>query len=241
MLSSQGQLALDTLTQTLDSTSFEIHPFKIAQYNKSVTHKRWHLPYPEDTLAFCIVSTPSYFDKIVKPYAIKNHPNIKSPVDDSTQDAFKPALETLKSEFPNSEAIKDSDMKPGNMPKVLMQVAGHVSGSSYFHRPSEELKKKNLDKPLMGVCIHPKYGGWFAFRGVFVCPDVLEPGFEAVELCPSYDMNLGDKAVELFNADWKDSAYRNILKVEEKYSDEQIEFFITPPKDRMKLVESWLN
>ena len=39
----------------------------------------------------------------------------------------------------------------------------------------------------------------------------------------------------------KDNSYRDVIKVDKKYSIRQIEYFVTEPKDRKKLISIWLN
>jgi hypothetical protein len=44
-----------------------------------------------------------------------------------------------------------------------------------------------------------------------------------------------------FNTNWKDNTYRDIIKVDKKYSEKQLEYFITEPKDRKALILKWFN
>ena len=46
---------------------FEVRPFLTGWYNQLVSDK-FHLDYPEDTLAFVIISQPSMFEKAFLPF-----------------------------------------------------------------------------------------------------------------------------------------------------------------------------
>lgn len=54
---------------------------KVGWYN-AVLQPAFHLPYPDDTLAFVVLSTPSMFDKALKPFVNKERLKIiRDPVD----------------------------------------------------------------------------------------------------------------------------------------------------------------
>lgn len=54
---------------------------KVGWYN-AVLQPAFHLPYPDDTLAFVVLSTPSMFDKALKPFINKERLKIiRDPVD----------------------------------------------------------------------------------------------------------------------------------------------------------------
>lgn len=54
---------------------------KVGWYN-AVLQTAFHLPYPDDTLAFVVLSTPSMFDKALKPFVNKERLKIiRDPVD----------------------------------------------------------------------------------------------------------------------------------------------------------------
>ena len=96
----------------------------------------------------------------------------------------------------------------------------------------------------MGICLHPKYGGWFAMRCVFLFKNIvlLENDLER----PHLEDPLGQDGVKIenllwnFNFNWKNSAYRDAIRVEEKYSHLQIEYFTTEPKYRKEMLRNWL-
>jgi methylmalonic aciduria homocystinuria type C protein len=93
----------------------------------------------------------------------------------------------------------------------------------------------------MGVCIHPKYGGWFAMRGVLIFKNLTT--LDSVVKEPIDVLN-GDETLihnllTNFNTDWKNGKYRDIIQVDEKYSHRQMEYFNTDPNKRKDLIFSW--
>lgn len=90
---------------------------------------------------------------------------------------------------------------------------------------------------VFGVCIHPRYGGWFAFRGVIIFKSVHNPDLpqrEPVDVVPDQE-----KRVELLDLStnyWQDWRYRDIISVEKRYSEDQKKYFATQPRDRQQLI-----
>ena len=97
----------------------------------------------------------------------------------------------------------------------------------------------------MGVCLHPKFGVWFAMRSVFIFKNVILNENELSRPVLKDPLNQDfEKIIGLlknFNYDWKSSIYRNAIDVAQKYSDIQIEYFTTEPKCRKDLLKRWLN
>jgi methylmalonic aciduria homocystinuria type C protein len=97
----------------------------------------------------------------------------------------------------------------------------------------------------MGVCLHPKFGGWFAMRCVFLFKNVLLSN-ETDLSRPNVSDPLGhdyERIVDLlknFKFNWKDSKYRNAINVDEKYSDVQVDYFTVEPKYRKEMLKKWL-
>lgn len=97
----------------------------------------------------------------------------------------------------------------------------------------------------MGVCLHPRYGGWFAMRGVFLFKDVVLENGE-ISLKQVVDPLNGDMTkildvLKKFNFNWKDSKYRDVIPVEDSYSPIQREYFDLEPKHRTNLIKKWLT
>jgi methylmalonic aciduria homocystinuria type C protein len=97
----------------------------------------------------------------------------------------------------------------------------------------------------MGVCLHPKYGGWFAMRCAFIFKNlVLDDNQLAQNLVEDPLKENVDSIVDVikkFNYNWKDSTYRDVINVEERYSEMQKEYFLTDPKLRKDLLKEWLS
>jgi cyanocobalamin reductase (cyanide-eliminating) / alkylcobalamin dealkylase len=86
--------------------------------------------------------------------------------------------------------------------------------------------------------VHPRYGGWFALRGVIIIRTCQAPDMEQ---CHAPDVVRGDelriKLLEQFNFNWQDWKWRDIIPTEAVYSDEQKEYFGTPPRQRGPLIQ----
>lgn len=88
------------------------------------------------------------------------------------------------------------------------------------------------------MSIHPKYGGWFALRGVLIFKNIKHPDLERVspvDVVKTYELK--KELLERFNFNWQDWTFRDIIPVEKKYAEDQKEYFATLPKDRGALIE----
>ena len=118
-----------------------------------------------------------------------------------------------------------------------------MAGAVRYYKRSDVINDPwEKQKKIFPVCIHPKYGGWFALRGVMIFttrqvpdlkqkdpPDVLKEEKDIIAF------------LDKFNNNWKDWTFRDVILVEDSYSEEQKLYFETEPKDRKSLVNSWLN
>lgn len=89
------------------------------------------------------------------------------------------------------------------------------------------------------MSIHPKYGGWFALRAVLICRNIESPNL--IQKGPPNVLPDGESRLELlrrFNECWQDWSYRDVIPVEDRYSEEQKLYFKTPPGERLKLIEA---
>jgi|688.fasta_scaffold1909562_2 methylmalonic aciduria homocystinuria type C protein len=79
-------------------------------------------------------------------------------------------------------------------------------------------------------------------RGVFIIKNTL--AYDLIPKTPVDVLNDDESRIidllNKFNTNWKDNSYRDVIKVENKYSQKQIEYFTTEPSDRKKLIEKWL-
>lgn len=97
----------------------------------------------------------------------------------------------------------------------------------------------------MGVCLHPRYGGWFAMRGVFFFKDIVlekdEISLKQVGDPLNGDMTKILDVLKKFNFNWKDSQYRDVIPVEQSYSHLQRQYFDLEPRCRKNLIKKWLT
>ena len=214
------------------------------QWYNEVVQSAFRLRYPPDTLAVSIISTPSMFEKTFKPFVASTDWTNRSespsdPLDRCIHEQLEEASRRLADRGFNVDIIHDYDLDFTRKPRILVQTAGHVSGQAYYYQRSHVTASAPwpTNKPIYGVSIHPKYGGWFAFRGVLIFRDV------AVELKrrePEDVVSTNEKRIELlekFNSSWEDFQYRDVVPVEERYSDEQKAYFAaTPGAARRKLL-----
>jgi methylmalonic aciduria homocystinuria type C protein len=93
---------------------------------------------------------------------------------------------------------------------------------------------------MMGVCLHPKYGGWFALRSVLICKTLKYPSLPRItprDLLNGDELLISD-VLQRFNYCWQDNTYRNVVPVIETYSPLQQSYFQTIPKDRLIWLEN---
>ena len=95
----------------------------------------------------------------------------------------------------------------------------------------------------MGLSLHPKYGGHFAFRAVLVFPKLHLPK-DFVEVAPAMVLDTEDKqkeALDLFNLHWRDGRFRDCGCSGEQYGELQIKFYSVPPAERWNLLRHWFR
>ncbi|CAI5777294.1 Alkylcobalamin:glutathione S-alkyltransferase [Podarcis lilfordi] len=219
----------------LEKLGFEIHPLKVGWYN-AVLSPAFQLPYLDDTLAFVVLSTPAMFDKAFKPF-LRNGPlkKIRDPVDQCISHHLTLLRESLADQ--QVDIMYDYELLPNRKPKFLAQTAAHIAGAAYYYQRKDVQQDPWGEKKIYGVCIHPRYGGWFAIRALLLFPGVEVPSL--LQKTPVDCVTTDEKRIELlekFNFHWRDWSYRDITEVKEKYSEEQKTYFATPPAERLKLL-----
>ncbi|XP_069184999.1 cyanocobalamin reductase / alkylcobalamin dealkylase-like [Procambarus clarkii] len=230
----------DRLTSVIDSCGFECHPFKIGWYNEQVA-RCFHLPYHNDTLAFVAISTPGMFEKAFIPFLAKV--DCLKINQDPIDQCMIQHLSAIKREFSSTsiEIIHDFELTPNKRPKILVQTAGHIAGAVRFYQRKDVTSDPwDPKKKVFGVCLHPIYGGWFALRGVVIFTRLQCP--ELPRQQPREILKTEEEVVELlrrYNDRWHDWSFRDIIPVQEKYSEEQKEYFGTRPEDRKILIERY--
>ncbi|XP_063283765.1 cyanocobalamin reductase / alkylcobalamin dealkylase [Pelobates fuscus] len=226
------------LQEILGPSGFEVYPFQVGWYN-AVLDPVFHLSYPEDTLAFVVLSKPSMFECAFKPFLCEQKlQSLRDPIDQCV--AYHMSLAKERCPSKKIDVIYDYELHPNRRPKVLMQTAAHVSGAAYYYQRRDVPQDPWGEKKIFGVCIHPRYGGWFAIRAVLVFSEVRAPTLEQllpIDCIPSREDRI--QLLEDFNFRWRDGKYRDVLPVEQRYSTEQILYFATPPAERFKLLEMW--
>lgn len=141
------------------------------------------------------------------------------------------------------DCIHDYELNHSRRPKILVQTAAHVAGAAYYYQQSDiENPPWKPEQKMYGVCIHPRYGGWFAIRGVLVFRNIEVPEFE--QRLPPDVIPDNQKRIELleqFNFNYQDWKFRDAVFPAERYSEQQREYFITPPSERTKLIEKIMS
>ncbi|GFO18811.1 methylmalonic aciduria and homocystinuria type c protein homolog [Plakobranchus ocellatus] len=232
------------LSNMLCSEGFEVYPFQVGWYNEKV-EAPFQFDLPPSTLCYTVVSTPEMFERCLIPFlckiGISGNLGSMDLLDKCMQNCFNRVREAFFGE--EIDVIHDYELSATRRPKVLVQPASHVSGAAYYYTRS------NLDpdpfpseKKIFGVCIHPRYGGWFALRAVIIfrgvqCPDL--PYIPPIDCVKNNDKKI--ELMELFNFHWQDSRYRDIIPVVKRYSEDQQKYFGTLPKDRMSLIQSLIK
>lgn len=203
------------------------------------------MPYSDNTLVVLVISIPNMFELLFKPYLMHSYTVGEL---DPLDKCFKELFEQIKTTFHKVtvETIHDFEVHHNRKPRILVQTAGHISGAAYYYQRSD-VSNDPWDKAskVYGVSVHPKYGGWFAFRGVLIFKDILV-GQELQKREPLNCLPSHERIVELldkYNLHWKDWTFRDVLDspIEDRYSPCQKEYFATQPKDRDKLICKWLN
>ena len=187
-----------------------------------------------------LISTPDMFELLFKPYvASKSSWTVDI---DPLDSCIKEYLTGIVNEFPDQQIdlILDYEMDATRKPKLLVQTAGHIAGAAfYYQRECLGQHPWANDQTMYGVSMHPKYGGWFGFRGALIFKTVLAPQLprRLPEDCvPTHEMRL--KLFERFNRHWQDWTYRDTMKgnIVQKYSEEQKIYFATLPSNRHELL-----
>ncbi|CAF4305469.1 unnamed protein product, partial [Rotaria magnacalcarata] len=147
------------LQNNLTESGFEVYPFLISWYNSVVDPLFRLSTYNDDTVAFLVVSTPSMFEKTFLPYALDSSKDLsRDPIDC----CVKEKIQTVIKKIPDYDidVIFDYDLWPTRRPKIVMQTVGHVAGAARFYS-RQQLANDPFpkDRNMMGVCLHPKYGG----------------------------------------------------------------------------------
>ncbi|KAM4547662.1 cyanocobalamin reductase / alkylcobalamin dealkylase [Odontesthes bonariensis] len=228
------------LDSCLTKAGFEVYPLKVGWYN-SLLPPSLHLPYPDDSLALVVLSTPAMFELAFLPFLEQRGcQKLSDPIDQCVKHCITSAVSQC---FPGQkvDVRYDYELLPSRKPKFLAQTAAHVSGAAFYYQQSDVTEQPWAEKKMFGVCVHPKLGGWFAIRALLVFGDVMV-GSELVQpdppdCVPSREGRI--QLLEAFNFCWQDWSYRDIVHPVQTYSQKQRDYFSTLPAQRFALLRTW--
>ncbi|KHN73674.1 MMACHC-like protein [Toxocara canis] len=231
----QSTICMTLREQLAQRDGFEWHPFKVGSHN-AIVQEKVHLKFADDALGVLVISTPSFFETTYKRW-LKNHWSAGETVDDVKKKVgphpiegfFKWKFEQIENILSPIRVVSICDFEPvkDRLPTVSLPACGHVSGAAYFYHPNHPTTGEKIYP--QGLNLHPKYGGYFTFRGVIIFPDVhLPTDFKEPEPVKTLDTDAKVlEALELFNKYWMDNRYRNCGNPVEKYSALQLKYFST--------------
>ena len=196
------------------------------RYNDFDSQKpRNPIQYPNNTLCAVTLLTPSFFNstfiEYLKEYFKRHQTFPEKPVQSCADHFITPALDALKLQYKilTDKMIKSDTGK--NLPEVDLRIAGHVSGATYYYQRKDVPQDPWWPEcDIYGLCIHPKYSGWFYFRSVVVFETIQDESMEPVQ--PIDCVPTRADRIKLLNlANFRSSfgTYRNIIVAEEEYSE----------------------
>uniref|UniRef100_A0A8C4DCJ3 Cyanocobalamin reductase / alkylcobalamin dealkylase n=3 Tax=Dicentrarchus labrax TaxID=13489 RepID=A0A8C4DCJ3_DICLA len=228
------------LEDCLSKLGFEVYPLKVGWYN-SLLPPSLRLAYPDDSLAMVVLSTPSMFEQAFLPFLEERGcQGLSDPIDQCVKHCVTSAVSQC---FPGQEVDVryDYELLPSRKPKFLAQTAAHVSGAAFYYQQSDVRDQPWAEKKIFGVCVHPRFGGWFAIRallvfgGVMVGSEMEQP--VPPDCVPSREGRI--QLLEAFNFHWQDWRYRDIIRPVQTYSQKQKDYFSTLPAKRFDLLKTW--
>ncbi|XP_033125976.1 methylmalonic aciduria and homocystinuria type C protein homolog [Anneissia japonica] len=211
----------------------------VGWYNELVD-KVFHLPYHADTVALCVLSIPCMYERAFKPWIEANKNGnmlVKDPIDECVGSCYQKVQQNLPDVA--LDFIQDYEQHHGTRrPKLLVQTAGHVSGAAYYYKRSDVKNDPwHEKKRIYGASLHPRFGGWFAFRGAIIMKDIQTTSIPRV--LPHDSLPTDNQKIDFldkFNNNWQNNMFRDVIPVADKYSEEQQKYFETLPKNRAALL-----
>ncbi|KAM6921073.1 cyanocobalamin reductase / alkylcobalamin dealkylase isoform 1-T1 [Xenentodon cancila] len=264
------ETVIGLLNSSLKPQGFEVYPLKVGWYN-AVLPPSLRLSYPDDSLAVLVLSTPAMFEQAFLPFMERSSCHrLSDPIDQCVRRCVTSAVSQVRAEFTiildNSsqnvtayptgllhlflpqcfpgqkvDVSYDYELLPSRKPKFLAQTAAHVSGAAFYYQQSDVTKQPWDKNKMFGVCVHPRFGGWFAIRALLVFEDETV-GSELVQqdpidCVPSREGRI--QLLEAFNFHWEDWCYRDIVRPVQTYSQKQRDYFSTAPAQRFALLRTW--
>lgn len=186
-------------------------------------------------MGFIVLSNARFFKQVVLGFGSND---TSTNFVENVVDRF--LVDTLARLHPHSRAIGWNTDKP---PYIHVQSIGHVAGIDEYVSPasltihdSNFLKHRdsdlwgNLSDRTLGVSIHPRYGGWYAYRMLIVLEGVPWPR-ELARPEPMRFLSQEEKSQVIYeyneNPDlcrWRDFYDRNLYEIE-RYDTAQYLFF----------------
>ncbi|KAG7513538.1 methylmalonic aciduria and homocystinuria type C protein [Solea senegalensis] len=231
---------IEPLEDSLSKLGLEVYPLKVGWYN-SLLPASFHLSYPDDSLAVVVLSTPAMFELAFLPFIEEQRfQGLRDPIDQCVKHCVSGAVSQC---FPGQkvDVRYDYELLPSRKPRFLAQTAAHVSGAAFYYQQSDVTDQPWADRKMFGVCVHPRFGGWFAIRALLVFEDVTL-GPETVQPLPPDCVPTRDGRIQLleaFNFRWQDWGYRDVVCPVQTYSQKQRDYFSTPPAQRFALLRTW--
>ncbi|VDM52867.1 unnamed protein product [Angiostrongylus costaricensis] len=236
---------------------FETHLFKVGDYNNAVSI-HFKLPYDNSAAGILILSTPDMFDVSFKRWFLAKYmefgslealsETVSSPIQEFLQSRLDPLCEKFDELDIEYELLHDHSLSINRKPRILMQTCGHISGAAYYYQPFqvgfERWSPLSLEenKKFIGLSLHPVYGGYFAFRSVFIFPRLHLLDFCAPKPFPVLHSHAEIReALESFNYNWKDSGFRDFGGPLKRYSPMQMEYFGRPVAERWSVLKQWCS
>uniref|UniRef100_A0A0K0FFW6 Cyanocobalamin reductase (cyanide-eliminating) n=1 Tax=Strongyloides venezuelensis TaxID=75913 RepID=A0A0K0FFW6_STRVS len=244
---------------------YELYPFRFGHYNNFINDE---FKIDEDDNSFCVlvISTPKWFTnayakflkKSVEERKIKNYDEFQEKMPNPISECVNNDIDKATKAFIDYDLqiYYDHSMHPWKRkPYIIMASAGHAAGAAYYYSkelcpdlvPTDEERINSGKKKLIGIAMHSKYGGNFAFRAVLVFRNLLVPDF--VPSIPTKALEDKETIANLimsFNDHWMTGEYRNIgenddFKYHDKYSELQLEYFSSPPPKRWEIIQKLIQ
>jgi len=257
--------ALESLCEPL---GLEVAPFRLGWYNDALDDKGYAIhPSEPDTVAFVVLSSPSMFEKAFVPFVKDGNLVNKHSSLDAIDQCMQHHMNKVCAQFPikyGVESILDFEVTSDTKrPKLLAQLAAHVAaaarcykqddltkeGQSFYKTMKATGAKGSVTSSMGGkvypICLHPKYGGWFAIRGILIFKTLEITDKDYKELLtpqPPLEILKSEEDIAtllyLYNNHWADWRFRDVglPKNTEKYSELQKEYFGTLPGKRQQIL-----
>lgn len=235
---------VDCLRKVGEPIGLEFHPFLVGWYNDCVQSDAFHLSYERDTLAFCVISQPKFFERYFLPYVTERSEDMDTTLDPFDK-CFTKLFSSLRTTFAPTtdvDVLHDFELDARRRPKILVQTAGHISGAAYYYQRKDVADDPWCEKKIFGASCHPRFGGWFGFRGALIFKELQYDTL--IQIAPRDFLSREQKIDFLhgFNFNWQNWTFRDIGNVSaQTYSQLQRKYFDKKPKERFEFLKAALK